>query len=61
MANALGKSRAARRPLTVRLIAALSQLSNDSLDLGCASLQARPEVGRPRTGGKALFRRRGAA
>eukprot|EP00959_Pyramimonas_sp_CCMP1952_P441198 9236568-Pyramimonas_sp.AAC.1 len=60
MSKAPGKSRAADKPLTVSLIAALSQLSGDGLESGCAASRARPEVGRPRTGGKALFRRQGA-
>ena len=59
IATALEKSKAAHRPLTVRLVRALSELQNDAIDLGCASSQARPEVGQPRPRGRALLRRRG--
>ena len=57
MAEALEKSKVARRPLTTRLTCTLRGLQGDSLPLGSTS-ELRPEVARPRSGLKAQIRRR---
>ena len=58
MAAALEKSKAARRPLAARLIVELEALSGDAVPLGVAGVTPRVEAGRPKTGAKALHRRR---